>query len=66
MENRNEVITINLIEYEIIGRWWTSFIFFGWGRSLAIKYIVWKTNRKYRRWKEFKEWQSKLTPSLNK
>lgn len=44
--------------YEVRSSWWTKFVWWDWGQTLASKYFVWKTKRKWNRylyWTEFKK-----------
>ena len=48
----------DILDYEIRSSWWASWIFWGWGQSLAAKYYAWKVNLKWKRYVESKRWHS--------
>jgi len=68
MQNRkltqaDETEVMNLLAYECYGSWWTGLIFWKWGMALCSKYLLWKTKRKYVRYKLCKEFKEKtITP----
>lgn len=45
----------DLIVYEMTGNWLFSLVWFDWGQLLIVRYVVWKTQRKYRRYAQFRE-----------
>lgn len=44
-------INLNLLEYEIFSSWWAALIWWDWGQDIVARYFVWKTRRKYARYK---------------
>jgi hypothetical protein len=49
-----------ILDYEIRSSWWVGLVSWEWGQELSVKYFVWKTKRKYVRYKVTKLWEDKL------
>ena len=53
-----------LLDYEMRGSWWASYISNPYLQSLVASYFAWKTSRKYNRYKRSKEFQKRLKAIL--
>lgn len=48
-----KITEVELLYYECCASWWASWVWFSWGQALTADYYVWKTRRKYARYKMF-------------
>ncbi len=49
---KRQLTTREILDYEIMSSWWSSWISWGWAQSLAARYFAWKVRTKGRRYRE--------------
>lgn len=56
----NNISLSDMLDYEIRSSWLVSWIGWNWGEDLAVKYFIWKTKIKFKRYTMSKTWERQM------